>query len=208
MPKRGVSRSAFLRTIKYIAISGLTFCGCAYAQASYPSLEVHVSDLPMLQARTKEPADVLLASLGTILQDNEVCCEKDSVLEDSAQRADPASLPDMAAKLQGRHLLSDGRPIMVTAQYIGPNAINGYLLIETLQQKHALLMLWESQLYVCYGVTYRKDYDAEGGVMYTILTFLLIDTRYSNSRRDVVFDRETDDWSKVQGVLWIAAAPK
>jgi len=100
--------------------------------------------------------------------------------------------------------LSDGRPIAVTAQYIAPDAVNGYLLIEALQQKHALLMSWQSHLYVCYGVTYRKDYDAGGEVMDPILTFLLIDTRYSDSRREVVFNRETDDWKKVQGLLWVA----
>jgi hypothetical protein len=96
---------------------------------------------------------------------------------------------------------------MVTAQYVAPDPINGYLLIKTLEQKHALLMSWQSHLYVCYGVTYRKDYDTNGGFMDTILTFQLIDTGYSDSRREVVFNRETDDWKKVQGLLWVAVAP-
>ena len=156
---------------------------CAFGQVSYPSLEVHISDLPTLKARTQDPTDVLLTSLDTILRDREVCCGKDSALEDSLEKADPTSLKDIAAKLQGRHLLSDGRPIMVTAQYSGPDAINSGRLINTLQAKHALLMEWNSHMYVCYGVTYRKDYHANGGVMDTILKFLLLDTRYSDSRR-------------------------
>jgi hypothetical protein len=209
MPKLCFSGSACLRTINHIAILCLALCSCAHGQQSYPSLEeVHVSNVPKLMARSHDPLDVLLTSLDTVLHDREVCCGTDSALEDSAQRADPASMEDIAAKLRGRHLLSDGRPIMVTAQYVPPDAINGYLLIETLQQKHALLMSWQSHLYVCYGVTYRKDSDTNGGVMDTILTFQLIDTRYSDSRREVVFNRETDDWKKVQGLLWVAVAPQ
>jgi hypothetical protein len=69
-------------------------------------------------------------------------------------------------------------------------------------------MEWNSHMYVCYGVTYRKDYDANGGVMDTILTFLLLDTRYSDSQREVVFNRQRDDWKKVQGMLWVASAPQ
>lgn len=199
----GLLRSSVSRSIQFIAISSLALSACAYGQESYINLEVHVRDLPTVQASSKEPSDVLAASLGTVVRDREVCCGKDSALDDGLQRADPASLPDVAAKLQGRQLLGDGRPIMVTAKFIAPDALNSYLLLETLQQKHALLMQWRSHVYVCYGVTYRKDYDANGNVTYTILTFRLIDTRYADARREVVFDRETDDWSKVQGVLWI-----
>jgi hypothetical protein len=54
------------------------------------------------------------------------------------------------------------------------------------------LLEWNSRMYVCYGVTYRKDYDANGGMVDTIQTFLLLDTRYSDSRREVVFNRATD----------------
>ena len=130
-------------------------------------------------------------------------------LEDSTERADPSSLKDIAAKLQGRHLLSDGRPILVTAESIEPAAINSALLIGTLREKHALLFQWNSRLYVCYGVTYQRDYNPGTGVeLDTIHKLLLLDTRYSDSRRETVFNRATDDWTKVQGMLWVAFAPQ
>jgi hypothetical protein len=195
--------------IKYLAILCLAFCGYAHAQDLYKPESVRVSNLPTLMARSHDPSDVLLTSLDTILHDREVCCGKDSALEDSAQRADPASLQDVAAKLQGRHLLSDGRPIMVTANYIAPDAVNAYLLIETLQQKHAMLLLWKSHLYVLYGATYILDFDPNSGDSSdNVLTLLLIDTRYSDSRRNVEFNRETDDWSKVQGFFWVTSEPQ
>src|SRR5579863_8032876 len=199
------SHAAFL----YLAVLCLALSGSAQGQHTYNPDGVRVSDLPKLMARTTEPSDVLMTSLDTILHDREVCCGKDSALEDSAQRADPASLQDIAAKLQGRHLLSDGRPIMVTAKYIAPDAVNAYLLIETLQQKHAMLLLWKSHLYVLYGATYILDFDPNSGDSSdNVLTLLLIDTRYSDSRRNVEFNRETDDWSKVQGFFWVTSEPQ
>jgi len=204
--------SAFLVLAKFAASSCLAAAflagGCFGQGLTYPSIqEVRVSSLPSLMARSHDPSDVLLTSLDTILHDKSVCCAKDSALEDSAQKADPSSLKDIAAKMQGRHLLSDGRPIVITAEYFEPAAINSGNLIATLGEKHALLFQWNSQLYVCYGVTYRKDYDPDTGTeLDTIQKFLLLDTRYSDSRRATVFNRETDDWGKVQGMLRVTAA--
>jgi hypothetical protein len=206
MAKLFFRASEFSTLLKYLTVSCLALgCG-ALGQEAYPNLEVHISDLPALKARTKDTSDVLLTSLDTIIRNRDVCCGKDSALEDSLERADPTSLKDIAAKMQGRHLLSDGRPIMVTALYLAPDAIGATALINTLQDKQPLLMEWNSRAYVCYGVTYRKDYDANGGVIDTILTFLLLDTRYSDARRQVVFDRATDDWSNVQGMLRVSVA--
>jgi hypothetical protein len=201
--------SAFLRMTRNVAILSLALSGFALGQHTYNPDGIRINDLPKLMARTSEASDVLMTSLDTILHDREVCCGKDSALEDSVQRADPGSLQDIAAKLKGRHLLSDGRPIMVTAQYIAPEAIYGYGLIETLQQKHAMLMMWKSHLYVLYGVKYVEDYDPNTGTgTDNVAKLLLIDARYSDARRNVEFDRQTDDWSKVQGVVWVAFAPQ
>jgi hypothetical protein len=210
MPKLSFPGSASvipIKAIRGLAIFCLAFCGYLHAQDTYKPESVRVSGLPTLMARSHDPSDVLMTSLDTIVQDREVCCGKDSALEDSAQRADPASLQDVAAKLQGRHLLSDGRPIMVTAKYIAPDAINAYLLVGALQQKHAMLMLWKSHLYVLYGASYILDYDQNSGASSdNVRTLMLMDTRYSDSRRMVEFNRETDDWSKVQGMVWITFA--
>jgi hypothetical protein len=190
---------------KCIAASMLIAGYAAHGQTYATNQEVHIAGLPSLVARSHSPSDVLLTSLDTLLHDRSICCGKDSALEDSVEKADSKSLKDVAAKLQGRHLLSDGRPIAISAAYIEPQAINSGMLITTLRDKHALLMSWKSHLYVCYGVTYVKDYDpSSGGELDTIYKFLLLDTRYSDSRRELVFNRETDDFSKVEGFLWLA----
>ena len=179
----------------------------ATGQTYYSVQEVRVPGLPNLVAKSKDPSDILLTSLDIIFHDPHICCGKDSALEDSALRADSSSLQDIAAKLQGRHLLNDGRPIMVTADYWSASAINSGALIAALRNKNALLMEWNSRIYVCYGVTFRQDYDNETGMeLDTIQKFLLIDTRYSGAQRETVFNRETDDWSKVQGMLYLKSA--
>jgi hypothetical protein len=199
-------RSSFLILVTCIVGSFLAVSCLAHGQVYNPDQEVQVSGLRVLMARSQERSDVLLTSLDTVLHDRSLCCGKDSALEDSAERANPLSLKDVASKLQGRHLLSDGRPIMVTAEYFEPAAINSGMLVGTLRDKRALLLQWNSHVYVCYGVIYGELYDENGGMQYAIRKFLLLDTRYSDSHREVVFNRETDDWSKVQGMLRLTVA--
>ena len=109
---------------------------------------------------------MLVASLEIVFHDKEVCCGKDSALEDSVQSSNPKSLKDIANKLQGRHLLGDGRPIMVTVEYLKPEQVNGGHLIYMLTKKHAPLMMWNAHLYIVDGITYVGDVDATtGGIM-------------------------------------------
>jgi len=193
-----------------LSVSWLVVCCLAYAQVLNQDQEVQVHHLPSLRARSHDPSDVLLTSLDTVFHDRTICCGKDSALEDSAAAADPQSLKDVASKLNGRHLLGDGRPIKVTAEYVAPNAMSAANLIGAILNQHAMLMQWNSQLYVVHGVVYMwfaSSTGQEGGVSEGALIhkLLLWDTRFSDSRREVVFNRETDDFSKVQGLLFLQA---
>jgi hypothetical protein len=190
-------------------VSCLVLCCLGHGQVSYPDKEVRVHDLPSLTARSRHGSDVLATSLEIVFNDKEVCCGKNSALEDSVQAADPKSLKDIASKLQGRHVLSDGRPIIVTAQYLPSDAINSGHLIGMILNQHPPLMEWNSHLYVVYGVTYVETVDySTGSDMNAIHKFLLQDVRFSDSRRGISFDRVTDDAGKVQGLLFLQAAPQ
>jgi hypothetical protein len=184
----------------------LALCCFATAQTYSPNTEVRISDLPLITAKSKDAQDVLAASLEIILRDKDVCCGKNSALEDDVQRADPRSLKDVAAKLQGRHLLSDGRPIMVTAEYVPATSLVSGTFIGTLNDKHPLLMEWNSHLFVVYGVIYSTVFSPEGGRTDSIFKIFLVNPRFSDQRREVIFDRQTDDWGKVQGLLTLKAA--
>lgn len=199
--------SAFRRLIQCIPALCFAVCCLAYGQqVAYPEQEIRVKDLPSLTARSPHAADVLATSLEILFNDKEVCCGKNSALEDSVGSADPKSLMDIATKLQGRHLLSDGRAIMVTAEYLTPDQVNAGHLITSIRNQHAALMMWNSRVYVLYGVTYVGTVDySTNQTAYAVHKFLLQDVRFSDSRRAVTFDRLTDDAGKVQGVLFVEA---
>jgi len=177
------------------------------AQILNQDQEIQVHDLPMLMAHSHDPGDVLLTSLDTIFHDKEICCGRDSALVDSVQTADPTSLKSIAAKLDGRHLLSDGRPIKVTAEYLTPDAVNAGLVLGRIMKQHAALMMWKDHLYVVYGAVFVWNEDSQGTKTLYLHKLLLWDTRYFDSRRAVIFDREKEDPGSVQGLLFAQVEP-
>jgi len=181
----------------------------AHAQYNYPEEEIHIHDLPTITAKSEHSFDMLAAALATVLRDKDVCCGKDSALEDSLERADKKSLKDIFDRLQGRHLLSDGRPIMVTGEYLTPDQASAGHLVTMIAANHVPLMMWNFHVYVVHGVSYVENVDRDSGsVLYTIHKFFLWDTRYSDARREVVFDRLTEDAAKVQGLLFLEWKPQ
>ncbi|MGA2375087.1 MAG: hypothetical protein ABSF72_06175 [Candidatus Sulfotelmatobacter sp.] len=200
-------RSAFCLLAESVPALCLALCCLAYGQqVAYPEQEIRVNDLPALTARSPHAADVLATSLEILFNDKAVCCGKNSALEDSIESADPKSLKDIANKLQGRHLLSDGRAIMVTTEYLTPDEVNAGHLITMIRDQRAALLMWNSRVYVLYGVTYVGTVDySTNDTAYAVHKFLLQDVRFSDSRRAVTFDRLTEDASKVQGLLFVQA---
>jgi hypothetical protein len=146
--------------------------------------------------------------LDTVFHNREVCCGKDSALENSVPE-DSKSLKEVADKLEGRHLLSDGRVIKVMAEYLTPDKVNSGHLIAMILEQHAPLMEWNSHVYVVHGIVYHwtvnSNSEATEREQSVIHKFLLWDLRYSDTRREVVFDRLTDDVTAVQGVLFLEA---
>ena len=204
-----VKPSSYKLALLTLTLAAFTFalCGWAYGQILNQDQEVQVHGLPALMAKSDGATEVLLTSLDTAFHDKNICCGRDSALGDSAQAADPTSLKDVAAKLNGRHLLSDGRPIMVKAEYLPPDAMGASSLTIAVMNQHAALAEWNSHLYVVYGIVYmwmaNSTPDSPGPPGAVIHKLLLLDTRYSDSRRTVVINRDTDDLSKLQGLLLI-----
>ena len=200
---RGLAIFAASVLIRIIAIGDF-----AQAQVLYQDQEIVVHNLPILTANSKDAGDVLLTALATVVNDPEICCSRDSALRDTALRADPTSLKDVSAKLQGRQMLSDGRAINVKAEYLRPDSLNAGSLIASIQSQRAALILWNSHLYVLHGVVYRwvAFGSSESYSQMTVIHKLLLwDVRFSDRRRDAAFDRTTDDLSKVGGAVLFQA---
>jgi hypothetical protein len=199
------------RCIK-ILFAGLLLCGITavsvIAQEMSPSVfhpnqEVRVNNLPSLTSPSVNASAVLATAVETILRDKDVCCGKDSALED-AVLSRPPSLKELGTKLQGRHVLSDGRSVDVRADYISPNSITPDLMISSLHAQHALLIEWNGHIYILYGVTFDETIFSNGQRQFAVHKLLLLDPRFSDQRRETEFKREGDDWGKVQGLLSLA----
>jgi hypothetical protein len=198
-----------------VYLLGNVLLGCFFlltpgaAQIAKPDQEIEVHDLPSLVSHTLLSSDVLLTSLETIFHNHDVCCGKDSALEDRLQAANPKSLKDAASKLEGRHLLSDGRAVKVTTEYLTPDKVNSGHLIAMVLDQNALLMEWNSHIYVVHGIVYHWTLNSNAEIaeqqQSVIHKFLLWDVRYSDARREVVFDRAKDDVNAVVGVLFLEA---
>jgi hypothetical protein len=203
-------RPGHLLVLAVILLSWIVLDNLAHAQFSYQEQEAEVHNLPSLTARSHDSSDVLITSLDTIFHDKEVCCGRDSALEDAAQKPDPKSLRDIAAKLEGRHLLSDGRAVQISAEYVAPESVSAGQVVNAVMQQHAPLMIWKGHLYVVYGVVYVWTPAETPGDTSTIYIhkFLLWDARFSDSRHSVVFDRQTEDPSNVQGLLFLLVDSK
>jgi hypothetical protein len=199
----GHNPQTYIKLVLKLVLLSLALPCCARAQLVNQEQELEVRNLPTLLARSHDPTDVLFTSLDTILHDHEVCCGKDSALVESLEAADPKSLKDVADRIQGRHLLSDGRPIMVTVNYLSPTEANSGVLTTQILNQHPAIMEWNSHLYVVHGVAYFWVSDGQGGAYTQLLKLFLTDTRYSDSRREVTLTREADDFDKVQGLLYV-----
>src|SRR5579859_123079 len=196
----------YVRILTKLVLPRLIFGSFSPGQIAYQDQELRVHHLRALMSVSQGPSYILLTSLDTILHDKSVCCGKDSALEDSLKSADPKSLKDVAGKLDGRHLLSDGRPIKVTTEYLPGDQASGGHLIKMIQDQHPALMQWNSQIYVVHGVDYFWQSDGQGGMYTQLHKILLWDTRYSDARRDVTFTVGTEDAGKVEGILFVQAA--
>jgi len=167
---------------------------------THPNQQIRVAPLPSTTSATS-PTDVLVASVEVTVMDPAVCCGKRSALEDEAALTEPTSLKELGQKLRGKHYLDSGETITVVDQYWSRTTLKAESLVGWLKEQHPLLMEWDEHLYVVYGAVFDEYNYSSGAVADVIKKLLLLDMRYSGKRRYTAFDRQTDDWSKVNSLL-------
>lgn len=140
------------------------------------------------------------------MMDPAVCCGRKSALENEAALTGSISLKQFGEKLRGKHYLDSGEPITVTDQFWLGTSVNAENIVGSLSQQHPLLLEWDGHVYVVYGAAFDEYDYSSGGVTNVIKKLLLLDMRYSGRRRYVAFDRQTDDWSKVSGLLALSTS--
>lgn len=172
-----------------------------------PNQQVSVAGLPVRTAESADASAVLAATLETIFHESAVCCSKDSALGDTVLSMGSLSLEDLGQKLRGRRVLSDGHSIMVTSEFLQPKSIQPSQILAPLMERQPLVMKWNSHLYVLYGALFDETKYAAGNV-FVIHKLFLLDVRFPDARREVVFNRESNDWNQAQGLLILHATPQ
>jgi hypothetical protein len=167
----------------------------------HPNQEVRVAALPSVVAASTSESATLAASVATAVMERDVCCDRNSALEDQVASSGKLSLKDLGEKLRGKYYLSSGLPILVDEQYWPAASVNPEGIIGSLMAQRPLLMLWNDRLYVMYGAIFDEYKYYSGANVHVIRTLLLVDTRFSDQRRYVSFNRQSDDWGRVTGLL-------
>ncbi len=177
-----------------------------------PNQQVVVAKLPPLVAASADRSAGMAAALEIVIHDKAVCCGKDSSLEDvalSASLSASVSLKELTGKIQGRHLLSDGRPIQVNAEYLPNGSVTGGWIVTNLRDQSPLLIEWEKRIYVVYGAIFDVTRDTGTGIeSYAVHKLMLLDPRFSDRRRVTEFNRDSDDWGKVEGITVVKVFPQ
>lgn len=169
-----------------------------------PNQLVQVASLPSVVAASKNKSDVMAASVATAVIDPAVCCGRNSALVDRVDLANGRSLMLLGEKVRGKHHLDSGSSIVVTDHYWPVASVHSDDIISSVMAEHPLLMVWSGHLYVVYGVVFDEVIYYGGARMHVIRKLLLVDTRFSDDRRYVSFNRQTDDWGKVTELLALA----
>ena len=146
---------------------------------------------------------MVATALETILRDRDVCCGKNSGFEDAVLSA--SSLKELSAKLEGKHVLSDGLSVMVRTQYFPQNPASARLMIKALMDQQPMLLEWKSRVYVLYGANFDeiRQYNPDDW-LFTIRKLLLLDVRFSDQRREIELNSQTDDWKAIQGFMTLS----
>lgn len=167
----------------------------------HPNQEVQVSSLPSVVADSSSDADVLVASVAIAVKEPEVCCARSSALVDQVASVTKLSLKELGQKLRGKHYFDSGAPLVITDQYWPGASVNSEEIVGSLLAQRPLLATWNGHLYVLYGAVFNEYVYDSGARMHAIQKLLLLDTRFDDDRRYVIFNRSTDDWGKVSGLL-------
>jgi len=170
----------------------------------HPNQVIQVASLPSVVADSTADADVLTASVASAVMDPDVCCDRKSALVDQLGSVTTSSLQAVGEELRGKHYLDSGASIVISDQFWAGAAIHAEEIIATLAAQRPLMMVWKGHLYVVSGAIFDEYLYYSGANMCVIHKLLLVDTRFSGKRRHVTFDRQTDDWSNVSGLLSLA----
>lgn len=169
----------------------------------HPNLRVAVSNMPSVKVFDQSATAVAKAAVATVLGAVEINCDSGSQLNTVLEANAGAPLQTLAAKLSGASCMTNGNIVHLSASFTPNGSIQADGIIAPIVHGKPLLIRWNDALYVLYGVIYDEHLHNSGKRENVIRQLLLIDPRYTDQRRFVIFDREKNDFAQVEGIAEI-----
>ena len=168
------------------------------AEVVHPNQRVEVSNLAPLS--TPEGTSTAQVGMQIVLAAQNVHCDKRSEAEAAAQTVTNNSLKDLVRRVSGANCVTERGPLKLAATFVPNSAIQGDDLIAALMHHKPQLIQYRGAVMVLYGVIFDEHLRSDGSRTNIVRTFLMLDPRYQDARRWVVFVRDKDAFSQVDGV--------
>jgi hypothetical protein len=170
----------------------------------HPYQRIAVPNLAQFRAADDSRPAVLKAVVATVLSGLNVKCGSGSQLYSVLEANAELPLRAVAAKISGASCSMEGRTLHVNATFAPNGAIKANGIVASVMQHQPLLLEWKNRIYVLYGVVYDQHLYNTGAQDNVIREFLLIDPRYSDTRRFLAFNRAKDNFADVAGIATIS----
>jgi hypothetical protein len=161
-------------------------------------ITVSVADTYALDSSNTAVAN---AALGIVLSSSNLKCEAGSQLQSIIESYAQSALEALSKKISGTTCLKNGAVEHLETAFMPNGAIRPEQIISPLIEGDPLLLKWKGTFFVLYGVVYDEHVHRSGGRNNVIRELLLIDPRYQDNRRFVVFDREKNNFGEVEGMV-------
>ncbi len=172
----------------------------------HPNQQANVSNLAVIKAPDESKAAVAKTALAIVLSAEGKTCDTASHVYTVLEANGNSSLRELSGTLAGASCLMKGRTVHLGARFTPNGSIQADDMIAPILHGKPLLIRWNDEVYVLYGVVYDEHLHNSGKSENVIRRLLLIDPRHSVEQRLVLFDRQKDDFAQVEGIAEIVFA--
>ena len=108
---------------------------------------------------------------------------------------------NLKKQIDGEYVLADGRKVRIEIRYRESLPETTDALILPMAQGRPYMIWWKNQPYLVKGATWDELIYQTGQKMVQIKTLMLINTLEKGTKRDVTFDRTTDDSNELNAIF-------
>jgi hypothetical protein len=113
----------------------------------------------------------------------------------------PGNSEDLAKQISHDYVLPSGQKFALDAKFILGAPTQPDSLIASIRQNRPLLLMWENRAYLLIGLTYDEYIAESGNKLFVITEMQLFDPLREEGKRKVIFSRDQNNPTDINGVL-------